>query len=92
MYVAIPLISSPLRVPLLSPRQVHNYLRTWRPSVTNLADFVKSVMKLTSLHQDWPQVAGLPGDYRPPEAASRKTNLIAYQVGTAPVWCSPAGL
>ena len=60
--------------------QLHNYMSARRPTVTNLAGFMKSIMKMETPRKNWPNIARLPGDYKPPEETNFKPNLVAYQV------------
>lgn len=60
--------------------QLHNYMSARRPTITNLAGFMKSIMKMETPRKNWPNIARLPGDYKPPEETNFKPNLVAYQV------------
>ena len=51
-----------------------------RSTITNLAGFVKTVMKMGSPHKKWPSILQLPGDIRDPDEAKFKPNLVVYQV------------
>ena len=51
-----------------------------RSSITDLAGFVKSNMKMDNPHKNWPTIARLPGDFKQAEDTRFKPNLVAYQV------------
>ena len=53
-----------------------------RSSITDLAGFVKSIMKMDNPHKNWPTIARLPGDFKQAEDTKFKPNLVAYQVCT----------
>ena len=62
--------------------KVHNYMSVRRSTITDLSEYVKSVMRAGTPHKGkkWPTIAQLPGDIKDPDQPRFKPNLVAYQV------------
>jgi hypothetical protein len=62
--------------------QVHNYMSVRRSSITDLSNYIKTILRSGTPRKGrgWPTIAQLPGDIKNPDHPKFKPNLVAYQV------------